>query len=268
MKSIRTLALFLALASCHKPKSTDSAAKEAAPSIQKKETRSLSEPVEPAVTPAKPETGKAPVHDFSKPVEPLAVSELPQAIRGTDYQLVFHDEFDGPAGTPASKELWSDWALGVRKDAFNVADTCRLDGEGNLTIAIRRNTETGRIETGGVTSQKKFQATHGYFECRSKVSDVDGAWSAFWVQSPTIGNPLNDATKAGVEIDVLECFSGHKRYKDTARHTAHWDGYGKDHKHEALGVKVPGITENFHTYAVKWDEQGYVFFIDGVESGR
>jgi beta-glucanase (GH16 family) len=195
----------------------------------------------------------------------LAGTDVPGPIRGQNYQLVFQDNFDGPSGVPASKTRWSSWATGPRKDAFNVPDACHFDGQGHLVIEVRRN--NGRIETGGITSQKKFEATHGYFECRCKVLNAPGAWSAFWVQSPTIGKPLGDAATAGVEMDVMEYFPGTGQNK--AMSTAHWDGYDDlHHKKENIEKKIPGIADGFHTFAMKWDEAGYVFYIDSVESGR
>jgi beta-glucanase (GH16 family) len=89
------------------------------------------------------------------------------------------------------------------------------------------------------------------------------------VQSPTIGKPVGDPANAGVEMDVIEYFPGHKRYKGQARHTAHWDGYDKPHhKKESVGKAMPRLAAEFRTYAMKWDEEGYVFYIDGVETGR
>lgn len=202
-----------------------------------------------------------------EPAAPPVDETQPVPIRGKDYKLVFEDNFDGPEGASASKERWSDWALGERKDAFNVADACRLDGKGKLVITVRRNND--RIETGGIWTRKKFEATHGYYECRCKPHNASGAWSAFWIQTPTMGKPPGDASMAGVEIDVLESFPGHWKHKGHARHTAHWGGYDKaNHKTESVGKELPGIADDFHTFAVKWDEEGYVFFIDGVESGR
>jgi beta-glucanase (GH16 family) len=230
MKSPLVLALFLFLvAACGKSESSDHAATESVPAV----------------------------------VEGI----LPAPIRGKDYRLVFEENFDGPAGAPASKERWSDWHPGSRKDAFNVAEACRLDGKGNLVITVKR--ANGRIEAGGIDTRRNFAATHGYYECRCRLLDSPGAWSAFWLQSPTIGKPLGDPANAGVEMDVIEYFPGHRKYKDQARHTAHWDGYDKrHHKKESVFKAMPGLAGDYHTFAMKWDDEGYVFYIDGVESGR
>jgi beta-glucanase (GH16 family) len=192
---------------------------------------------------------------------------LPAPLRGKDYQLVFEENFDGPAGAPASKNRWSDWYPGPRKDAFNVPDACRLDGNGNLVITVKRN--NGRIEAGGIETRRKFTATHGYYECRCRLLGSPGAWSAFWLQSPTIGKPVGDPANAGVEMDVIEYFPGHKIYKHQARHTAHWDGYDKPHhKKESVVKAMHDLAGDFHTFALKWDDEGCVFYIDGVETGR
>lgn len=204
-----------------------------------------------------------------------AAPELPAPIRGQDYRLVFRDEFDGKKGAPPDPAVWDrpGW-LKERKgetghhwrDGWVMEDCARLDGEGNLVITTRRNGE--RVETGYVGTDGKFAATHGYFECRCRVQKEEGFWSAFWIQTPTMGKPLDDATKAGVEIDVMEYLS-YKGYKDKAMHTAHWDGYDKQHhKVEHAEKLVPGLSEGFHTFAVKWDEAGYVFYTDGAETGR
>lgn len=236
----------------------------------------------PAEGPKDPERDSAPAtaqagkHDLAKePMvagETLKPSELPPPIRGQDYKLVFHDEFDGPPGTKADKSRWSDWDLGKRKKAFNVADACKLNGEGHLVIEVRRG-QDGRIETGGIDSRRQFQATHGYFECRAKLLEQPGAWCAFWIQTPSIGRPLGDGATAGVEIDVFEYFpyawkrGGSRR--DLVEHNAHWDGYAKEvHKSDHAEKYTPNLAMGFHTFAVKWDEAGYVFFVDNIESGR
>lgn len=215
--------------------------------------------------PKAPET-TADATSAPKELPALPATELPAPIRGKDYRLVFQDEFDGPAGAKPDPKKWSPRMTGQWRDGWNMEDAARLDGQGHLVIAMRRSGD--RVETGYIGTDGKFSATHGYFECRCQVQKQEGFWTAFWIQTPTMGRPRGDAAKAGVEIDVMEYLS-YRGYKDKAMHTAHWDGYDKEHhKTEHVEKKVPGLSEGFHTFAVKWDEAGYVFYTDGAETGR
>ena len=200
----------------------------------------------------------------AKPADPKAAIPEPAPIAGKGYQLILNDEFDGKLGEAADSRFWSPWAPGTRKSAFNVEDTSRLDGQGHLAITVRQG--QGRIEAGGITSQKKFAATHGYFECRCQLQTQEGFWSAFWIQTPSMGKPLGDPATAGAEIDVMEYLATKK--PDIVLHTLHWDGYGKDHKVAHAEKKITGLGKGFHTFAVRWDATGYVFYTDGVETGR
>ncbi len=194
------------------------------------------------------------------------VAAVPGPIKDQNYRLVFQDEFGGAAGAKPDPKKWQVRMPGKWRDGWNMEDAARLDGQGHLVITTRRVGD--RVETGYIGTQGKFSATHGYFECRCAMQKEEGFWSAFWIQTPTMGKPVGDAAKAGVEIDVMEYLADQK-HKDKAMHTAHWDGYDKaNHKTEHVAKKVPGLSEGFHTFAVKWDEAGYVFFTDGVETGR
>ena len=51
-------------------------------------------------------------------------------------------------------------------------------------------------------------------------------------------------------------------------HTAHWGGYQEFHKSHEIPAVIPNLRTGFQTLAVKWDEKGYTFFVDGKESGR
>ncbi len=202
---------------------------------------------------------------FADPPAP-GIQELPAPIRDQDYHLVFDEEFDGPAGAKPDPTKWSPRTLGHWREAWNVEDCARLDGNGKLVISLRKNGD--RVETGYIGTQGKFAATHGYFECRCQLQKAVGCWSAFWIQTPKMGDPEVDPS-AGVEIDVMEYIEGGPYYHEKVRHTGHWGGYDKEHhKSEGVGIKVPGVSEGFHTFATKWDEAGYVFYVDGVETGR
>ena len=52
------------------------------------------------------------------------------------------------------------------------------------------------------------------------------------------------------------------------QHALHWDGYGKDHKSEGKVVKVPGVMEDCHTFALWWKADEYMFYVDGKETWR
>ena len=75
-----------------------------------------------------------------------------------------------------------------------------------------------------------------------------------------IGNDGRD----GTEIDIME----KPWLDDRINYALHWDGYGKEHKSAAKEVKVPGIMEGFHTYALLWTPEEYVFYVDGKETWR
>ena len=48
----------------------------------------------------------------------------------------------------------------------------------------------------------------------------------------------------------------------------HWDGYGKEHKSEGKVASVPGVMEGWHTFALLWKADEYVFYVDGKETWR
>ncbi|MBR5487572.1 MAG: family 16 glycosylhydrolase, partial [Phascolarctobacterium sp.] len=89
-------------------------------------------------------------------------------------------------------------------------------------------------------------------------------WSAFWMQSPIIGASL-DPAQAGVELDIMESFHP----GDVIEHCCHYNGYGIDHRDSRGGVGKKGLDLNeYHTFAMEWDENGYTFYIDGEEDGK
>jgi beta-glucanase (GH16 family) len=193
------------------------------------------------------------------------VMAMPEPLKGMGYRLVWADDFKGQKASPVDVKRWKQWDQGRRRGAVNVKDACLLDGHGNLVITTRNN--KGTIETGGVSTKGIFSATHGYFECRCKFQTQEGLWSAFWLMPPNKLGDSNNMATAGVEIDIMEYLA--LTYKDMALHTIHWGGYDKTvHKSRHEEKKVPGLSEGFHSFGVKWDEAGYVFYTDGKETGR
>jgi beta-glucanase (GH16 family) len=179
--------------------------------------------------------------------------------------LVWSDEFSG-AALDASK--WSVNEPGMWGDAINSGSAARV-GNGALTITTYTDAGNGKNYAAVLGTQDHFLTTYGYFESRIKFNSSPGMWSAFWLESPTVGKPLGDPATAGVEIDVTE----HRATDDTGAGVAnryntalHWDGYGANHKTVGhLNGPVAGLGNgSWHTYGLLWEPDGYTFYVDDV----
>jgi beta-glucanase (GH16 family) len=115
----------------------------------------------------------------------------------------------------------------------------------------------------GKLKKSLFTHTYGYYECRCRLQQKNGWWSAFWMQSPTIGCDIDPAV-AGVEIDIMESF----RPGNVVKHNVFSGGYGQDMHRNKVGGEIDLAVEEFHRFGLLWDETGYTFYIDGKEDGH
>ena len=103
----------------------------------------------------------------------------------------------------------------------------------------------------------KFAHKFGYFEARVKFQKHPFWWSAFWIQSPTIGASANPAY-AGVESDIMENFGDGKLTCGNI-----YGGYGAQFG-ETARVHYPYVEDDqYHTFGMEWNEDGYTFYFDG-----
>lgn len=220
------------------------------------------------------------------------------------WYLVFEDDFDGNALNEnivfgerytGNKEIWTTSPHAVRWESdhkkkpeqacwwcpemVEVRDsnviihsryeddhTCGGDcpSSGRFTSGIETRLISGDNNNNkGTEDTLLFSQAFGYFECRAKLPNSDGLWSAFWLQSSNqrkVGNEGED----GTEIDVFE--SAFRRSKQSKMgHALLWDGYGEDSKVEGyIGDLEQDLYDGYHTYALKWTPEYYVFYIDGV----
>lgn len=114
----------------------------------------------------------------------------------------------------------------------------------------------------GTADEMLFSQAFGYFETRVKFPDSDGLWSAFWLQSSNMRKVGNEG-RDGTEIDVFEsAFRSSKTSK--MGHALLWDGYGDDAKSSPYVTRLDqDLYDGYHTYALKWTPEYYVFYIDG-----
>ena len=127
----------------------------------------------------------------------------------------------------------------------NVCDTCPAQGD-----------FTSGIETPGL-----FEQAFGYYECRVKYPLGPGLWSAFWLQTYSMGN-LGARGKDGAEIDIYESAFHYDPTK--VGNCVHWDGYGDFHGSTGY-VTDTGADQydGWHTYGLLWTPKSYTFFVDG-----
>ena len=182
---------------------------------------------------------------------------LPPAPKGAVWKLVWHDEFDG---TTIDTTKWE--VMNCRRRAgWWSPEAVALDGKGHLVIRTLKKGD--RYLDGCVRTRGKFERAFGYFVARIRLQRSAGHWSAFWMTGPgttTVGHGGMD----GTEIDIME----KPWIDDRVQHTLHWDGYGKHHKSAGHRSRNPGIMKGWHTFALLWTPDEYVFYVDGKEKWR
>ncbi len=130
-------------------------------------------------------------------------------------------------------------------------------------LAISTFKDGDRYLDACVRTRGKFEHAHGYYVARIKLQDQPGHWSAFWLYNSSVGK-IGDEGRDGTEIDIME----KPWLDDRVQHALHWDGYGKEHKSEGKVATVPGVMEGWHTFALWWKADEYVFYVDGKETWR
>ena len=110
---------------------------------------------------------------------------------------------------------------------------------------------------------------YGYYECRCRLQQLPGWWSAFWMQTPMQGASL-DPGAAGIEHDIMESFEPGV----VIPHCFHYNGYGADYKNfrtprvkKSAEASVNVDKTQFHVFGMLWEPDGYTLYIDGVQHG-
>lgn len=210
----------------------------------------------------------------------------PSFLPEGEWKLIWSDEFDG-AELNTSKWDYRLSMMGKMHPAWTDKGV-KLDGNSNAVFTLMRdengNPVSSQLQTGynfmdqpvvattfgqdylqwniGKLHQSKFLHSYGYYECRCRMQQKEGWWSAFWIQSPIIGSSL-DPAESGVEIDIMESF----RPGNVVGHNVFTGGYGLDMTRSRTGGVDLDKTE-FHRFGLLWDETGYTFYVDGREDGK
>lgn len=222
-------------------------------------------------------------------VENHAPSYLPE---GYEWEYVWGDEFDGPE-LDTSKWDFRTHMMHKRHPGWE-KEGISFDGASNIVFTVFE--KEGRIcstqlQTGynfmdspvelnhangdfsaeipfvwpiGKLHEPKFMHRYGYYECRCKLQKKPGWWTAFWLQSPIQGSTLDPAV-SGIENDIMESFEP----GEMDPHNNHFNGCGPDYQFISHGAGKKGLSlDEYHYFGMLWTEEGYTFYVDGVEDGH
>jgi beta-glucanase (GH16 family) len=100
-----------------------------------------------------------------------------------------------------------------------------------------------------ISSQPSFWQTYGYFEMRAKIPSGRGLWPAFWLLPKDQSWPP--------EIDVMESVGDASHIYATVHSTVQ----------PAAGIEARISPDSFHTFAVSWDPDQIVWYVDDRRIG-
>ena len=128
--------------------------------------------------------------------------------------------------------------------------------------------EQRRQDIGGRWADSEVSVHDGNLWLRARTMmfpKTTGFWGAFWMMCGQVGK-VDGSAVSGAEIDIIESGECARR---GVNHAIHWDGYGEAHKAVSRVIPtVPELYEGWHTYALQWTAEEYVFYIDGKETWR
>ena len=214
------------------------------------------------------------------------VTPYKDSIDMSKFELVFSDEFDhgfdetvwqghyvyGDNDTQKRDTAW--W----NRDQVSFTD----DGCLKLTVEYREDGPAGAnyYSYGMETNPNKnyngrhtgYEQLYGYFEIRCILPRGLGLNPAFWLLTDGMWEDDTDGGVTGAEVDVFETDTdnvpGDRDY-GSVYHTIHVDAYGDAHKAEWQGAfYADDPYDRFNTYGVEWNEEGYIFYVNGVETAR
>ncbi len=189
------------------------------------------------------------------------------------YSLVFCDEFEGDS---LDESAWFSRGEGPRRNGANCGSQIKVEN-GNLVITCEY-LEDGEFGpgwyAGAAALRQKYK--NGYFEIKCKCNDGGEFWSAFWIQADNpYDHELSRGGVGGAELDIFEApYGGEKNplLRNGVTQTIHCNGGDDDAERidsRMVGIfKGKNIYDEYNTYGLKWTEDEYIFYINGVETAR
>ncbi len=193
-----------------------------------------------------------------------------QKTSGTDWKLVWSDEFDGQS---VDTTKWTydvgNWGWGNNELQYYTkgrVENARVE-DGNLIIEARKNDNGQEWTSARLTTRGKESFKFGKIEFRAQVPREKGNWAAGW----TLGDAYVDEKSWPYcgEIDILESV-GYEVDNETgngiAHATVHTPAYYFKINNQISSTRdIVNIAGEFHTYGVEWTPTEIKGYVDGEE---
>jgi len=226
-------------------------------------------------------SARTPTRIESTSETPVQDGSVPLGQRG-DWRLMFSDEFDG---SNFDRDNWTTcywWG----QDGCTIASNDELQWyqsdevlveEGVLKLRARKRqvdgydsgTEksttfdytSGMVTSGRGSSDESqtagFVFQYGYVEMRARIPSGKGFWPAFWLL------PIDHSSKP--EIDVMEIYGDEP---NIIKMNFHYLDESDRHQNPNEAWTGPDFSRDFHVYAVDWQPDRIIWYVDGVERWR
>lgn len=180
--------------------------------------------------------------------------------------LVWSDEFDTDGVPDTTKWRYETGRTGWGNEELQnyvsneaTADTASVK-DGVLTIKAYYSGSEWR----SVRMLTRPSWKYGYIEAKLKVTDKKGAWPAFWMMPEVIRDGQGGKWPDDGEIDIMEnspSTQGEHAVFSTLHAKGHNGGNGA-----SIGKKIyaSDLSEDWHTFAVKWTEDYIAAYYDGA----
>lgn len=182
---------------------------------------------------------------------------------GNNDVLVWADEFNDD-GDPCS-DNWSydigtgenGWGNGESQYYTDRPENVRVEN-GSLKITAKAESFQGSDYTSArLITYQKFEFEYGRVEARAKLPTGGGTWPAIW----TLGNDFETNTwPACGEMDLMEHVGNQQ---DVIFSSLHFPGNSGGNA-ITESITVPGVSDDFHIYAMDWTPDEIVFSVDGT----
>jgi beta-glucanase (GH16 family) len=194
------------------------------------------------------------------------------------WNLVWHDEFDGSAGSSIDSSKWTaevggtGWGNNELEYYTNSTRNASINGSGYLLIAALQEKPKFkykcwygrcRYSSARLVTKNKFAQKYGRIETRIKIPFGQGVWPAFWM----LGNDIDAVGWPNCgEIDIMENIG---REPSIVHGTIHGPGYsGGNGIGAAYTLESGKFANEFHVFAVEWEPNEIRWYVDNSLYGR